>query len=113
MSINPKFIQLLGALNAATAVDRLDWSETFGEDTYRVSLDNAAVRIGLDEGVYTATLFDDSAEPVEEVKSNDCGEFECGVLKSLYETVEQQRARKRDALLDRLISNVSGRKSLR
>lgn len=112
MAANPKFIHLLEMLSVATLQGRLDWSETFGEDTYRVALDKASVRIEKEADEYKATLFNEG-NPVDELTSGDGDPGHIRVLKNLYETVQSQYEQKRDELIDRLILNVSSRKPVR
>ncbi len=117
MPINPKFITLLESLKAATAEGRLDWSETFDGETYRVLLDNATVRIGHHEDdvvsrkYFEATLTDQQGNPIEQLMSDydDEGKYE-PLLRDLFE-LAQRRARKIDDLLDRLISNINSRRT--
>jgi len=115
LAINPKFVKLLTAIRDATAHGRVTWSETLDEDTFRVILDRAVVRIGREYDEYAnsihvvARLADKTGVVLDEISTANIEDDEVlSLLRAVYD-MARSRVLKVDELLDSLISEVETR----
>ena len=121
MARNPKFMQLLASVKDATEQGRLKWAETIDEETFRVVLKGAIIRLSrvfvddVDGGSFyvVARLADHDGHTLDvwtvtDLPAEQSPEF----LDSLFD-LARRSAKNVDDLLDHLISEVENQPGAR
>ena len=109
MSENAKFVQLLENIRDATAKGRLQWEDTIHEDSFRLVLDYAILRIGVsyDDGLeretYSAFLMNEAGRVVDSLTSEE-GSRE--LLANLF-GLARRSARGAEDLIDRMLGDLT------
>jgi hypothetical protein len=104
MAVNQKTAQLINALIDATSEGRLEWSKLPSEETYRVALDQDAIRIEKVENCYAISIFNNDGDMVEMEAALE-GELEYSSLEKLYLLARRSSLKVND-LIDRLINKI-------